>query len=247
MGGESHDRFRDGEPAERPEPVGSFEPPELVEPCELVEPPELVEPCEPPGVAAARQPRQLDEAAADDEDAAPPLTDPVELSRVLLAVLLSAREPLSTLRLAQACNASQQGVTAGLEQLELDLRATGFPLEVSRSGESVRLLTLPEVFPYLRRLRGVKKVEKLSPAALETLAVIAYRQPVMRAEVEAIRGVKAGPMLRTLLEHKLIDVVGRADVPGRPLQYGTTQGFLDRFGMASLQDLPSIREFKSLG
>ena len=108
-------------------------------------------------------------------------------------------------------------------------------------------MTLPEVFPYLKRLKKVKKAERLSPAALETLAVVAYRQPVMRAEIEAIRGVKVGPTLHTLLEHKLVDVVGRADVPGRPLQYGTTQHFLDRFGVGSLKDLPSVKEFKSLG
>jgi segregation and condensation protein B len=79
------------------------------------------------------------------------------------------------------------------------------------------------------------------------LAVIAYRQPVMRSEIEAIRGVKAGPMLRTLLQHKLVKVAGRADVPGRPLQYGTTQQFLERFGLASLQELPSVKEWKNLG
>ena len=77
--------------------------------------------------------------------------------------------------------------------------------------------------------------------------MIAYRQPVMRSEIEAIRGVKAGPMLRTLLQHKLVSVAGRADVPGRPLQYGTTPHFLERFGLASLQDLPSVKEWKNLG
>ncbi len=102
-------------------------------------------------------------------------------------------------------------------------------------------------FPYLQRLKGVKKLEKLSPAALETLAVVAYRQPVMRSEIEAIRGVKAGPMIRTLLQHKLVKVAGRADVPGRPLQYGTTPHFLERFGLTSLQDLPSVKEWKNLG
>ena len=102
------------------------------------------------------------------------------------------------------------------------------------------------MFPYIQRLRAIKKAERLSPAALETLAVVAYRQPVMRAEIEAIRGVKVGPVLRTLLEHRLVRVAGRADVPGRPLQYGTTREFLERFGLASLDDLPSVRELKAL-
>jgi segregation and condensation protein B len=127
------------------------------------------------------------------------------------------------------------------------MQQLGLPVELARTGDTVKWMSGSETFPYLQRLRGVKKLERLSPAALETLAVIAYRQPVMRGEIEAIRGVKAGPMLRTLLHHKLVRVTGRADVPGRPLQYGTTQQFLERFGLASLQELPSIKEWKSLG
>jgi segregation and condensation protein B len=192
-------------------------------------------------------------AAADaEEDAdggadAPELSDPDELARVLLAVLLVAREAVSELRLAQVCNATKAAVAAGLDRLREQLEKSGMPIRVSPVGEAVQLLTVPEVFPYLKRLRGAKKADRLSPAALETLAVVAYRQPVIRAEIEAIRGVKVGPTLRTLLDHKLIDVVGRADVPGRPLQYGTTPHFLDRFGLSSLDDLPSVREFRSLG
>lgn len=186
------------------------------------------------------------EAADVDDAEPPPLENPEELARVIFAALLVTREPISKLRLAQLSGASQGDVAKGLESLENTLRDAGLPVEVSRVNESVRLLTLPEVFPYLKRLGGVKKAERLSAAALETLAVVAYRQPVMRGEIEAIRGVKVGPTLRTLLDHKLVDVVGRADVPGRPLQYGTTQHFLDRFGLSSLKELPSVREFKSL-
>lgn len=190
-------------------------------------------------------PPEIDLDAGTEEDP-PPLKDPEELAKVLFSVLLVNREPISKLRLAQTCGASQRAVVRGLDALDASLRDAGFPVQVSRVGESVRLLTSPEVFPYLKRLGGVKKAERLSPAALETLAVVAYRQPVMRGEIEAIRGVKVGPTLRTLLDHKLVDVVGRADVPGRPLQYGTTQHFLDRFGLPSLKELPSVREFKSL-
>ncbi len=180
-------------------------------------------------------------------DDAPPLTDPAELGRVLLAVLASSREPLKLVRLAEVCNSTQQLVREGLAVLERELRGAGLPLEIVLTDDAARLMTAPAVFPYLERLRKAKKAERLSPAALETLAVIAYRQPAIRAEIEAIRGVKVGPMLRSLLEHKLVKVVGRADVPGRPLQYGTTQHFLDRFGLNSLKDLPSVQEFRSLG
>ena len=177
----------------------------------------------------------------------PELTDVDELSRVLFVLMLSSRDGMTVFRLAQACNSSQKLVEQALDQLQQQLRAQGLPVELTRVGDTVRWMSTASTFPYLQRLRGVKKLEKLSPAALETLAVIAYRQPVMRSEIEAIRGVKAGPMLRTLLQHKLVKVAGRADVPGRPLQYGTTPHVLERFGLASLQDLPSVKEWKNLG
>ncbi len=186
-----------------------------------------------------------DEAAPAESVEVPALSEPTDVARLLLPVLLAARDGLSLMRLAEVMNCTQKQVLAGIAHLGELLAA--FPLEVRQEGARVRVLTGPEVHPYLERLRGVRKQERLSPAALETLAVIAYRQPVIRAEIEAIRGVKAGPVLRTLLDHKLIVVVGRADVPGRPLQYGTGQHFLERFGLESLKDLPSIREFKGLG
>jgi segregation and condensation protein B len=178
---------------------------------------------------------------------APELHDPAELARVLMALLVTSKDGASLLRLAQACNSSQESVGAGLERLHEELRKAGMPLEVHVAGEIARLLTVPDVDPYLQRMRGIKKADRLSPAALETLAVIAYKGPVIRAEIEAIRGVKAGPMLRMLLEHKLIQITGRADVPGRPLQYGITPTFLDRFGLHSSKELPSIKELKALG
>jgi segregation and condensation protein B len=182
----------------------------------------------------------------------PELQDAVAVARVVFVLMLTSREGLSLFRLAQACNTTQKLVEEALTLLQADLRGQGeprlgLPIELARTGDVVKWLSGPETFPYLQRLRGVKKLEKLSPAALETLAVIAYRQPVMRSEIEAIRGVKAGPMLRTLLQHRLVKVTGRADVPGRPLQYGTTPQFLERFGLQSLQELPSIKEWKSLG
>jgi segregation and condensation protein B len=178
--------------------------------------------------------------------AAEPITDPAKLARVVLGLLLVSRDGLSPLRLAQVCETTQEAVRGALDAIRQQLATDGAPLELTQSGESFKLWTTPEVFPYLEKLRGIKRNERLSPAALETLAVIAYRQPVFRAEIESIRGVKAGPMLRTLLDCKLTKVVGRADVPGRPLQYGTTQLFLERFGLTSLSDLPSVREFKGL-
>ncbi len=195
--------------------------------------------------SASTQPRPdpLDEVLPE---VAEPITDPDRLARVVLGLLLTVREGLTVLRLAQTCETTQEAVRGALARIQAQLGASGFPLELTGHGESLKLWTTPDIFPYLEKVKGIKKNERLSPAALETLAVVAYRQPVFRAEIEAIRGVKVGPMLRTLLDCKLVKIVGRADVPGRPLQYGTTQQFLDRFGLATIQDLPSVKEFKGL-
>lgn len=198
---------------------------------------------EAPAVAVAVQP-EIEDAG---NDSAPALHDPHEIARVALAVLLASREAMSPTRLAEVLDSTAKEVDAGLAQLAQDLRAQGMPLELLAVDGAYRIATAPAVYPYLVRLKKLKKAERLTPAALETLAVIAYRQPVIRAEIEAIRGVKAGPVLKSLLDHKLVKAVGRADVPGRPLQYGTTQTFLDRFGLRSLDDLPSIQELRTLG
>ncbi len=220
---------RADEPADEPPPVNAG----------------LPEPADEPGIEPGDE---ADLPALDDGlPDAPELTDPATVGRLSFVLLLSQRDGLSLLRLAQTLNTTQKLVEEGLQHLQAMLVQIGVPAEVVRTEGSVRLLSTPDAHLYLTRLRGVKKQEKLSQAALETLAVIAYRQPVMRSEIEAIRGVKAGPMLRTLLQHKLVKVTGRADVPGRPLQYGTTPHFLERFGLQSLKDLPSIKEFKQLG
>lgn len=198
-------------------------------------------------IAEVAELEAMDAAGDPDLPPVPELADVPAVARVVFVLMLTSREGLSLFRLAQACNTTQKLVNQALEHLQETLRAAGLPVELARAGDTVKWVSRAEVFPYLQRLRGVKKLEKLSPAALETLAVIAYRQPVIRGQIEAIRGVKAGPMLRTLLQHKLIQSKGRADVPGRPLQYGTTQQFLERFGIASLDELPSIKEWKSLG
>ncbi len=223
-----------------------------------IDPPDSAEPVEEvfdADAAAAAVAREEDTVAieedlAGDDEGLPPvpeLADAHAVARMVYVLMLTSREGLTLFRLAQACNTTQKLVEEALVVLREQMQQLGLPVELARTGDTVKWMSGSETFPYLQRLRGVKKLERLSPAALETLAVIAYRQPVMRGEIEAIRGVKAGPMLRTLLHHKLVKVTGRADVPGRPLQYGTTQQFLERFGLASLQELPSIKEWKSLG
>ncbi len=170
--------------------------------------------------------------------------DEVRLRRTLEALLFASTEALAPARLSEVVGVSVALVRESLEELQEELDREERPYLIREHGGGFRLYTRQEFYPFLLRLRSLKKVEKLTPAALETLAIVAYRQPVIRSEVEAIRGVKVGPMLRALLDRKLVKVVGRAEVPGAPLQYGTTQNFLDRFGLKALSDLPSLKEFK---
>ena len=166
-------------------------------------------------------------------------------ARALEALLFSSTEALSLDRLEKATGLDRPQVKAALEELGRTLEEEGRPYSLAPVGRGWRLLTRPEFHPLIATLKGIKRQEGLSKAALETLAVVACRQPIMRAEIEDIRGVQCGPMLRALLERKLLRVAGRAQVPGRPLLYGTTRLFLDKFGLGDLKELPTLREFKA--
>ncbi len=168
----------------------------------------------------------------------------LENLNIVEALLFASPDPLSAERISSVLGIDAKEARTLLEDLEKRLEAENRPYELKRTGNTYRLFTRPRFHAYISRLKGIRQKEGLSQAALETLAIIAYRQPIIRVEIEDIRGVKCGPMLRALLERKLIRVVGRADVPGRPLLYGTTRQFLDHFGLSSLKDLPSLRELK---
>ncbi len=181
------------------------------------------------------------EGVASDPDAAGPgdtLTD-AELAAAVSALVYASPDPLSERRLQTLLEGPRlERVREALATLGERLAQSGLPYELRALAGGYQILTTAEVGEFVQRLAKVRKSERISGAALETLAVVAYRQPVTKAEVEAIRGVQAGPILRTLIERGLVRVSGRADVPGHPLQYGTTREFLDRFGLASLSDLP---------
>ncbi|MFT5059059.1 MAG: segregation and condensation protein B, partial [Planctomycetota bacterium] len=126
--------------------------------------------------------------------------------------------------------------------LEQRLEAADLPMQVRSIKGGYGLMTAPEMGQVVQGLLSGPAVERVSAAALETLAVVAYRQPVTKAEIEAIRGVQAGPILRSLVDRGLVRVSGRADVPGNPLEYATTKDFLDRFGLQGVGDLPRDSE-----
>jgi segregation and condensation protein B len=167
------------------------------------------------------------------------------LSAILCAVLFVSSKPLSTQALADAAKAPVADVEEAIAQIRdlFNEQVHGFCLmEIAGAWQ---LRTNPEAARYIQRLIP-PRAKRLSRAAAETLAVIAYKQPVQRAEIEAIRGVDALPTLKTLLDAKLIRIVGRADSAGHPALYGTTTAFLEKFGLRDLADLPTVRELEQL-
>ena len=171
-----------------------------------------------------------------------------ELAAVLEVLLFVSPEPVPLSRLATAVgNVSKAEVEQALTRLEQDLAQDNRGIQLVKLAGGYRLVTKAEYAPWLKRLDKAKAAQKLSRSALESLAIIAYKQPLVRAEIEEIRGVETSGVLRTLLERKLVRIVGRKEVPGRPIMYGTTKFFLEHFGLQDLAQLPPLREFKELG
>ncbi len=165
---------------------------------------------------------------------------------MLEALLLAAAEPVSAQRLAGVLGeSSAREVREAIAALnaEYEASARGFRIEEIAGGFQLR--TLPELAPWLQKLRPQPPL-RLSRAALETLAIIAYRQPITRAELEHVRGVDVGAVVTSLVERKLVRIAGHREVPGRPMLYATTPRFLEIFGLASLSDLPTLREIEEL-
>ena len=163
---------------------------------------------------------------------------PIELTEAALeALLFVAERALSRREIAQLAGADLETVDARLGDLEVSLRERGIRLLVD--GDRVELATAPDGGALVARYVGADAI-RLSPASLETLAIVAYRQPVTKAAVERIRGVDSDYTIRTLLHRRLIVELGRSDAPGRPFLYGTGFEFLERFGLTSLEELPAL-------
>jgi segregation and condensation protein B len=155
----------------------------------------------------------------------------------LEALLFVAERPLSRREIAAAAGVDRATVDARLGDLEVSLRARG--IRLIADGDRLELVTAPEAGALIARYIGSEAV-RLSPASLETLAIIAYRQPVTKAAIERIRGVDSDYTVRTLVHRRLATELGRAEAPGRPILYGTGFDFLERFGLTSLDDLPAL-------
>ena len=183
----------------------------------------------------------------------------MNLPQVLEALLFSAQKPLTPRELTAAvkgagaedeltpnefAKTSEAEVAAALEQLKLDYVGQERAFQLLEKAEGWQLASDPQYARWVRQLFPAAKPARLSPPALETLAIIAYRQPITRADVEAVRGVAIESVLQTLMERGLVKIAGRAEVPGRPLLYETTQFFLEHFGLRNLDELPNAEELK---
>jgi segregation and condensation protein B len=173
--------------------------------------------------------------------------DSDEARRLVEALILAAAEPIAAARIAEIVpDADAACVRRWVKELNADYRAHGRAFEIQEIAGGFQIRTLAEFAPCLQQLHPQRPL-RLSQAALETLAIIAYKQPATRADVEHVRGVEVGAVLRGLLERHLIRLAGHREVPGRPLLYGTTRRFLEVFGLNSLSDLPTLREIEELG
>jgi segregation and condensation protein B len=186
----------------------------------------------------------------------------MSLVRVVEALLFSTQRPLSIRELAatikragaedsaaagpnEFARATEAEVAAALEQLKVEYVREQRAFQIIEKADGWQLATDPAFAPWVRQLFPAAKPARLTAPALETLAIIAYRQPVTRADVEAVRGVNIDGVLQTLMERGLVKITGRAEIPGRPLLYETTQFFLNHFGLRNLDELPNVEELRT--
>jgi segregation and condensation protein B len=159
--------------------------------------------------------------------------------RTLEALLFSTHHPLTAGRLAELLELeSTKPVRRAIRELNEQYITTDRSFRIEQVAGGYQLLTLPDFGEILKRLHQKDIDAKLTKAAMETLAIIAYKQPILRADIEAIRGVACGETIRSLMEKHLVKIAGRAEIPGRPILYGTTKRFLELFGLNSVKDLP---------
>jgi segregation and condensation protein B len=182
------------------------------------------------------------ERATSDEQ--PVTSNEPTVESVVEAVLFASDEPLREARLADIVGTSVSQIRQHIKSLNNKYQANNNAFRIEQIAGGYQMMTLSSYNHWLQKLLRVRDAGKLSPAALETLAIIAYKQPIIRADIETIRGVTVGEIIRTLMYKGLVKIIGRAEVVGRPLLYGTTKKFLEVFGLNSLKDLPKIEELK---
>ena len=192
------------------------------------------------------------ESAQISGEISDPTHEPIELDQILTsieAMLVSSDRPLKPVAIADAMgvhlgvSVSEGRIADAVDELNKQYHEQGRAFTIEQVSGGYRMMTRPEHAPVIAAMHRSRATTRLSKPALETLAIIAYRQPITRAELEAIRGVACGEVVRTLMDRRMVKITGRAEELGRPMLYGTTRQFLDTFGLASMKDLPKPEDF----
>ena len=192
--------------------------------------------------------REIVEPTSVDEPIQDIQWDLEDIKATCEALLFVSHEPLTLEKLVSVMEGVPKGtLKTTMETLQAEYEQTGRGLQIAEVAGGFVMATRPEQSDAIKRLSKAKTATKLSRSALESLAIISYKQPITRGEIEKIRGVETSGVLRTLLDQKLIRIVGRQEVPGRPMLYGTGKQFLQRFGLRDIRDLPPLKELKELG
>ncbi len=197
-----------------------------------------------PSDVASESPAASPEPIADTQ---PPATEEhtPTVESVIEAILFATDEPLTEGKLAAIVETTAKQVRESVESLNARYEANHNAFRIEQIAGGYQMLTLNVYNNWLKKMLHARSDTKLSPAAMETLAIIAYKQPIIRADIEAIRGVAVGEVIRSLMYKGLVKIVGRAEILGRPMLYGTTKKFLEVFGLNSLKDLPKAEELKN--
>jgi len=217
-----------------------------VEPSAEVTAEEAADGSEEESEAAEPEPPADDDSEVEPEEQAemgPEQAPTVE--SVIEAVLFASDEPLTDSRIANIVETTGKQVRQSIEDLNRHYDSGNHAFRIEPIAGGYQMLTLSSYNGWLKKMLRARGDTKLSPAALETLAIVAYKQPIIRADIEAIRGVAVGEVIRSLMYKGLVKIVGRAEVLGRPMLYGTTKKFLEVFGLNSLKDLPKVEELKN--
>ena len=208
---------------------------------------------------------EIDESSANPESSVDePVTEPAfPLHRIVESILFASQKPVSAKELSNflkgAAEAAKENpeitcfakvksaqLQDAIEQLEREYAETGRAFEVRESAAGWQLVTKADFAPWLRQLFPENRQARLSAPAMETLAIIAYRQPITRADIEAVRGVAVDGVMQTLLDRNLVRIAGRSEIAGRPLLYETSQFFMEHFGLKDLDDLPNASELRKI-
>jgi segregation and condensation protein B len=165
-----------------------------------------------------------------------------EKKSLVEALLFLSGEPITSLSIKGITDMEEPEIKRLMEELIADYRSRDGGVLISEIANGYQMVTNPTYAPWIKKFRGVQSSNRLSLPALETLAIVAYRQPIIKTEIEQVRGVNSDGVIKTLLDRRLIKIMGKKEAPGKPLLYGTTKDFLQYFGLRDLSELPTLKD-----